>query len=69
MARASTHLIHRFENKLESMLDARTAKLDARYAILEARNEALSSRLRFIQWAIGIAVTILATGGAYAVFF
>ena len=66
---ASTNLIHRFENKLESKLEAQSAKLDAQNAILEARNEALDSRLRFVQWTIGIGVAILAAGGAYAVFF
>ena len=49
---ASTNLIHRFENKLE----APNAKLDAQNAILAARNEALDSRLRFVQWAIGLGV-------------
>ena len=50
---ASANLIHRFENKLES-------KLEAQDAILEARNEALNSRLRFVQRAIGMGAAILA---------
>ena len=40
---ASTNLIHRFESKLE----AQNAKLDA-------QTEALNSKLRFIQWTIGL---------------
>ena len=40
---ASTNLIHHFESKLE----AQNAKLDA-------QTEALNSKLRFIQWTIGL---------------
>lgn len=60
MARASTNLIHRFESKLESMLEAQNARLDA-------QTEALNSKLCFIQWIIEGLGLIAATGAVIAV--
>ncbi len=59
---ASANLIHRFESKLESMLEVQNAKLEIQNAKLDAQNaklDAQSGKFNLMLWFIGIGLSML----------